>query len=84
MDWLVYDDESMNFLTTLDNEDFKLNSYIKFLNQKDKGSKVLFEDVLENTKLQEEEMKEMFIDLSYPTGEEGVDKEITKRFIRCF
>jgi phosphatidylinositol-4,5-bisphosphate 3-kinase len=80
LDWLVYDDESMNFLTTLDNEDFKLNSNIKFLNQKDKGTKVLFEDVLENTKLEEEEMKEMFIDLSYPTGEEGVDKEITKRF----
>ena len=80
LDWFVYDDESMNFLTSLDKEEFKLSSNIKFLNQKDQGSKVLFEDVLESTKLREEEMKDMFIDLFYPTGEEGTKKEIIKRF----
>ena len=80
LDWFVYDDESMNFLTTLDKEEFKMSSNIKFFSQKEQNSKVLFEDVYESTKLREEEMKNMFVDISYPTEHaEGANKEITKK-----
>ena len=75
LDWFVYDDESMNFLTSLDKEEFKLSSNIKFLD-----SKVLFEDVYESSKLTENEMNNMLVEVSYPTeGGEGNNKEITKK-----
>ena len=81
LDWFVYDDESMNFLTSLDKEEFTQSSKIKFLNKKDQGTKVLFEDVYDSTQLTENDMKNMFVDVSYPTGgSEGKNKEITKRF----
>lgn len=77
LDWFVYDDESMNFLTTLDKEDFKLSSNIKFLEDENQKSKVLFEDVYENNRLTEEEMKNMFVNVSYlPSNNQ---KEITKK-----
>ena len=80
LDWFVYDDESMNFLTSLDKEEFKLSSNIKFLNQKEQNSKVLFEDVYESSKLTENEMNNMFVDVSIPTDNaEGNNKEITKK-----
>ena len=75
LDWFVYDDESMNFLTSLDKEEFKLQSNIKFLN-----NKVLFEDVYKETKLTENEMKNLFVNVSYPTnGLEGNNREITSK-----
>ena len=64
MDWFVYDDESMNFLASLDKEEFKLSSNIKFLNnQKEENSKVLFEDVFESNKLSESELDNMFVEV---------------------
>ena len=70
MDWFVYDDENMNFLTSLDKEEFKLRSNIKFLD-----SKVLFEDAYESSKLTEKEMNNMLVEILYPTeGEEGNNK----------
>ena len=77
IDWFVYDDESMNFLTTLDKEEFKLNSNIKFLEEENQKNKVLFEDVYENIKLKEEEFKNMFVNISYLPPEN--DKIITKK-----
>ena len=44
-------------------EEFKLSSNIKFLDKKEQNSKVLFEDVYESTKLTENEMKNMFVDV---------------------
>ena len=79
LDWFVYDDESMNFLTSLDKEEFKLSSNIKFLEEENQQSTVLFEDVYENTNITEEEMKNMFVNVSYlPPNDQ---KEITKKLI---
>ena len=71
LDWFVYDDESMNFLTALDKEEFKLNSNISFLNKKEGGNTVLFEDIYESTKLKEKEMKNVFVNISYPISFEN-------------
>ena len=78
LNWFVYDDESMNFLTTLDKEEFKLSSNIKFLEKENQKSKVLFEDVYENIKLTEEEMKNKFVNVTYVTPDDK--KEIIKKF----
>ena len=81
LDWFVYDDESMNFLASLDKEEFKLSSNIKFLNnQKEENSKVLFEDVFESNKLSESELDNMFVEVSYPTDvSEGNNREISTK-----
>ena len=76
LDWFVYDDESMNFLTTLDKEEFKRDSNIKFLKN---NNKVIFEDIYkydspestESNQLTEKDMENLFVDVSY--------KEITKK-----
>ena len=78
LNWFVYDDESMNFLTTLDKEEFKLSSNIKFLEKENQKSKVLFEDVYENIKLTEDEMKNKFVNVTYVTPDDK--KEIIKKF----
>ena len=84
LDWFVYDDESMNFLTlldSLDKEEFKLNSNIKYLNKKDQNNKVIFEDVYESSQLTENEIKNMLVEVSFPTDKaEGNNKEITAKF----
>ena len=81
LDWFVYDDESMNFLTSLDKEEFKLSSNIKFPNKKDQNNKVIFEDVYESTQLKDNELKNMFVEVSYPTDKaEGNNKEVTMKF----
>ena len=77
LDWFVYDDESMNFLTTLDKEEFKLSSNIKFLDDENEKSKVLLEDVYENIKITEKEMKNMFVNVLYITPKEK--NEITRK-----
>ena len=81
LEWFVYDDESMNFLASLDNEEFKLKSNIKFMNSQEQNSKVLFEDVYESTKIEEDDMKNMFINITYiqPNKAEGDNREITKK-----
>ena len=77
LDWFVYDDESMNFLTTLDKEEFKQNSNIKFLKN---NNKVIFEDIYiyddsqelnDSNKLTEKEMENLLVNVSY--------KDITKK-----
>ena len=77
LDWFVYDDESMNFLTTLDKEEFKQNSNIKFLKN---NNKVIFEDIYiyddsqelnDSNKLTEKDMENLLVNVSY--------KDITKK-----
>jgi len=81
LDWFVYDDESMNFLTTLDKEEFKQNSNIKFLKD---NNKVIFEDIYiydspesnDSNKITEKNMENFLVDVSY--------KEITKKLKLSF
>lgn len=79
LDWFIYDDESMNFLASLETKHFSIESNIKFIYD-DSSFKVLFEDKYPKADFTSDDVEEIFVNITYinPTSEK-TDDQLTKK-----
>ena len=78
LDWFIYDDESLNFLSAFEREQFITESNVKYI--EDNGTKVIFEDRYKNVTLNEKQFTKLFINVTYipPLNENNNNDNINK------
>ena len=85
LDWFIYDDETLNFLSSLEEKTFTTESNIKYIYNN--GTKVIFEDRYKNVTLSYKHFAKMFINITYLTpkviedDDDNYNKSITIKLI---
>lgn len=75
LEWFIYDDESLNFLASLEKKNFNILSTIKYTGD----NKVYFEDKFPNITLKEKDIEKFFMNVTYVAATESGNDLITKK-----
>ncbi len=81
LDWFIYDDETLNFLSSLEEKQFTTESNIKYI--QNNGTKVILEDRYKKVTLSDKQFAKLFINITYLTpkiiddDDENYNKSIT-------
>ena len=75
LEWFIYDDESLNFLASLEKKSFNILSTIKYAGD----NKVYFEDKFPKVTLKEKDIEKFFINVTYVATTENGNDLITKK-----